>query len=110
MFLPANLANHPDGQYTRKVTARNVESAWPLPGWVTGGRCLTGGERQLGRLRQFDGSRANGRKRRIVPVAARHGEGLLTEPTADARLSRWEPLLAPIAVISYHESKTIESG
>jgi len=48
MFLPANLANHPDGQYTRKVTARNVESAWPLPGWVTGGRCLTVGERELG--------------------------------------------------------------
>lgn len=38
---------------------------------------------------------ASGRFRRVSPVAVRPGEGLLTEPTTDARACRWELLKMP---------------
>jgi hypothetical protein len=33
--------------------------------------------------------------RRVSPIAVRPGEGPLTEPTADARACRWEPVKMP---------------
>ena len=40
------------------------------------------GDRSLARARRLHRGLANGRYRRVSPVAVRPGEGLLTEPTA----------------------------
>jgi hypothetical protein len=50
---------------------------------------------QLGRLRRFDSGPANGRNRRISPVAAHSGDRLLSEPTAGTQPCRREPLFMP---------------
>src|SRR5215472_12371680 len=48
-----------------------------------------------GRTSRYDSNPANGRKRRVSPVAAHSNDRLLSEPTAGAHPFRREPLFMP---------------
>ena len=51
----------------------------------------------MGGLDLFDPWQANGRKRRILPVAECPDQGPVTEPAADARPRGWELLFLPLS-------------
>ena len=50
-----------------------------------------------GPTRRFERGRRNARNRRILVIAGRSGEGLLTEPTTAAQPWQREPLLMPLS-------------
>ncbi len=51
--------------------------------------------RLRGRPQRFDRCPANDRNRRYLVIAARSGQGLLTEPIAGAQVGRWELVILP---------------
>jgi hypothetical protein len=60
----------------------------------------------LGRARPIACHSANGRYRRISPVAAHSGDRLLSEPTAGTQPCRWEPLFMPRTGHSRRQGRT----
>src|ERR1700720_253837 len=64
---------------------------------------------QLGRTQPMLCCSANGRYRRISPVSAHSGEGLLSEPTAGTQPCRREPLFMPHTCRSQYRQDRLSS-